>query len=176
MAVSVSAQTLVFLFSCALGAALGALFDVFRMIRLAVPCSRPAVFLQDVLFLLACTVVTFFFMLCESAGKVRLYIVEGELLGAVLYSLTLGALVMKLFRLILNAAGRAKSGLVRTFAPPAKKVFRKINGLADRSESRAKGLAGKEHKLFKIRLKNVQKVLYNLLHVQKAHNEAEKSN
>lgn len=175
MAVSVSAQALVFLYSCAVGAALGALYDIFRIMRLAVPCSKAAVFFQDVMFLLACALITFFFMLLESSGNVRLFIVEGEILGAVLYYMTLGVLVMKLSGVTLVAMKRFKSSIARLLSPPVKKTYTKINSFLDAKGRKAKKMLIKENKVFEIRLKLAQKMLYNLIHIQKAHNEAEKS-
>jgi Zn-dependent membrane protease YugP len=56
-----------------------------------------------------------------------------------------------------------------------KKTYAKINNGIDAEGRKTKKMLIKENKLFKIRLKRAQGMLYNLLHIQKAHNEAEKS-
>lgn len=172
MTVSVSAQAMEFLLSCILGAGLGLLFDVFRIIRLAGKCGKIAVFFQDILFLLVCTAVTFLFLLRESSGEVRIFIIGGEILGAALYYLTLGALVMKLSRVIIDALGRLKRFLVRHLMPPARRAKVKIGNTFDKNTQKAKAMLKKENKLFKLGLKVVQKKMYNLIHIKKIHGEA----
>ena len=175
MAVSVSAQTFVFLFSCVLGAGLGLLYDIFRIIRLAAPCGKVAVFFQDILFLLACTAATFLFLLRESAGEVRIFILVGEILGAVLYYLTFGTLIMKLSRLLIDSVKRFKAFLIRLLLPPMRRTSAKINRGFDVKSAKAKKMLIKENKLLQIRLKLIQRVMYNQLHVKKSHDKAEKS-
>jgi spore cortex biosynthesis protein YabQ len=175
LAVSVSNQALVFISACVVGACLGALYDLFRIIRLAVPCGKAAVFFQDLIFVLACTAVTFLFVLRESSGVVRFFIILGELLGAVLYSLTLGILVMKLSALIIGAVKRFLKYLRSLIMPPARRAAAKINRSIDDKGRKTKKLLIKENKLFKIRLKLTQKMLYNLLHIQKIQDENGKS-
>lgn len=175
MTVSVSAQALEFLLSCILGAGLGLLFDVFRIIRLAVKCGKFAVFFQDLLFLLVCTVVTFFFLLRESSGEIRIFIIGGEILGAALYYLTLGVLMMRLSRIVIDAIRRFKSFLMRHLLPPIRQTRVKIGNTFDKNAQKAKVMLKKENKLFKLSLKVVQKKMYNLIHIKKKHGEVDKN-
>jgi spore cortex biosynthesis protein YabQ len=175
LAVSVSAQTLLFLASCVLGAALGALYDFFKIIRLAVPCRAAAVFFQDVIFLIACTLATFIFFLSRNSGEIRFFIIEGEILGAVIYRFTLSILVMKISGMLIKAVKKIIRSLQALILPPVKNTYAKMGRAVDEKGRKTKKLLIKENKLFKIRLKLIQKVLYNLLHVQKKHNEKPKS-
>ena len=94
MGVYLGEQISVFLLSLLVGMALGALYDVFRISRVAFYTSPTAVFIEDVLFFLICGVTTFFFGLTVMDGILRAFLLIGELLGAVLYHFTLGRLVM----------------------------------------------------------------------------------
>ena len=95
MGIYLEQQASVFLLSLLVGAALGVLYDVFRISRVAFYTSPAVVFAEDVLFFLICGVTTFFFGLTVMEGTLRAFLLIGELLGAVLYHFTLGRLVMR---------------------------------------------------------------------------------
>lgn len=118
MEISVTGQTLVFLAACAFGAILGAFYDIFRIFRVAVPCSRAAIFFQDVLYWAVCAVATFLFILSVNAGVVRLFVIVGELLGAVLYYFTVGWLVLRSARIIIGFLKMVFRFLARIFLWP----------------------------------------------------------
>lgn len=133
MEISVTEQTLVFLAACAFGAVLGAFYDVFRVFRVAVPCPRVVIFLQDVLYWAVCAVATFLFILCVNGGVVRAFVIGGELIGAVLYYFTIGWLVLRsakaiiaalraFFRFVARLIARPFRGLFRLCTPPARKM------------------------------------------------------
>ena len=91
-----------FLQALVLGAALGLLYDVFRIIRIAVPAAKPLVAMQDIIFFAACAVVTFLFLLGNVDGKVRFFLIIGEVLGAILYFCSLSIVLMGFSRLIIS--------------------------------------------------------------------------
>lgn len=101
--VSVSTQCLTFLYACLLGTALGLLYDVFRITRKALPLPAAAVAAQDLLFFFLCAFFSFLFLMAETDGKIRWFIAAGEFLGAVLYHLTAGELVMAVSDVIIGA-------------------------------------------------------------------------
>jgi len=75
-------ETLLFLKACALGAVLGACYDGFRILRAAVRFHTVLVFVQDVLYFVGVTIVTFAFLLAYNDGELRMFILIGELMGA----------------------------------------------------------------------------------------------
>lgn len=89
-------QTMAFLQACILGAGLGLLFDVFRILRIAVPSGKKIIFAQDVLYWSLCAIASFLFILTRTDGVVRFFLLAGELLGWVVYHCTAGILVMRL--------------------------------------------------------------------------------
>lgn len=101
MGAHLAEQTVVFLQACLLGAALGMVYDVFRILRIAFPARPGVVFFQDVFFWVICTLTTFFFVLSSLDGVVRVFLIAGELLGGVLYHFTLGEVVMRLAHAII---------------------------------------------------------------------------
>ena len=174
MAISASAQALVFVVSLLVGALLGVLYDAFRIIRLAVRCGKAMLILQDVIFLLACTLITFLFLLRVNSGGIRFFIIMGEILGAVIYYLTLGVLVMKLAGAIIDAVRRFKAYLKSRMLPPMKHFYAKIDQSIDASGIKVKKMLIKENKLMRNRLKVAQKMLYNLIYVKRSKKEADK--
>ena len=94
MSLIISQQTAAFLGSLFLGAVLGAVFDLFRVFRKAFCQPVWLIWAEDVLYLLICAVITYGYMLQSIEGQVRVFIIIGELIGAILYYLTLGRLVM----------------------------------------------------------------------------------
>lgn len=75
-------QTFVFLYSSGLGFALGILYDFFRIIfYLLTGSDKKYLMARDIIYLLACLAINFFFLLAMSNGQILLYIVIGEMIG-----------------------------------------------------------------------------------------------
>ena len=100
MEYTVTDQLTVFFFAIVLGLFLGVLNDVFRFLRFLGINSRVAVFIQDIVFMIICAVVSFLFAIAYNRGEVRLFAVFGELLGLLLFRYTVGLVTGKLFRFI----------------------------------------------------------------------------
>lgn len=80
--------------SCGLGFLLGALYDVFRVLRLVMRSRAKTVFFEDMLYFLLCAVITFFFALSINGGQLRWYLFAGSILGFAAYYLTIGRVVV----------------------------------------------------------------------------------
>ncbi len=152
--IHIAAQTALFLQSLLVGAALGALYEPFRVTRALVRLPSGIVFAQDVLYFLLAAFVTFSFMLAEEAGKVRLALIIGELIGAALYLLTIGELVNRLL-----------TRLIRLFKCAILLLWRRIFAPVLRFVLKPAAFALKKLKNFfkntKIHLKTRAEVLYN---------------
>ncbi|MDD3192389.1 MAG: spore cortex biosynthesis protein YabQ [Oscillospiraceae bacterium] len=101
--IAVNTQTIIFLQALLLGAALGVVYDLFRIFRIAIPLPASAVVAEDVIYFVFCGFVSFFFAMTVNFGQVRFFILLGETLGFLLYYLTVGALVMKCAKKIIAA-------------------------------------------------------------------------
>lgn len=123
MGIHLAEQTLAFLYACVLGAVLGTLYDLFRILRLAFPAGRGMLFIQDLLFWILCSIASFLFLLTNSDGVVRVFLLIGELLGGVLYHYTLGVLIMRIASTIIDACRAAARFLMRFFILPLWKLL-----------------------------------------------------
>ena len=109
MIVSVSEQLCVFGLAALMGAALGVLYDVFKVIRLVGLSSAVLVFFEDILFFAISTVTVFSFYMQVTDGKFRVYPLASAALGFALYFLTLEKVVFffikKVYKLLTTVFG-----------------------------------------------------------------------
>jgi len=154
-------QTLVFFQGMLVGAVLALLFDAFRISRIALPTPVWAVFVEDVVFFLVCAVVTFSLMLSVLDGQVRFFVLVGQGLGAALYSLTLGQLVMAVSKTIISIIKRILWFLFRWILLPVWKLFYHIVAFCLRPFYFIAGFAKKTMQRWKFRLKIRRLLVYN---------------
>lgn len=159
--IGVNTQTVIFLQSLLLGAALGALYDIFRILRLAVPTPSAVVFVEDLLYFALCAAATFLFMMNTIYGSVRVFVMLGELIGWILYYLTVGAAVMRAAQAIIRAVRRVLRLLYRLCAAPLIRLFGWVWRKLGRSAVFLRGKAGNFSRNLKIRLKRQRTLLYN---------------
>jgi spore cortex biosynthesis protein YabQ len=151
MTAAAAAQTQALLLSCALGACMGLLYDVIRILRSVRRRPAAAVFAQDILFALICLCAASVFILRVSPGGARAYLLAGMALGAALYFLLLSGAVMK-------PAAAAAAACARTNAR-----LRAAAGLRiDSGREKARKIFKKEDKLVKTRLHVLRDMMYNL--------------
>jgi spore cortex biosynthesis protein YabQ len=92
---SMAEQTEVFIYSLGLGFLLGVFYDVFRTIRLAISSAKKIIFVQDVLYVLVCAIVSFLFFMVVNNGNIRAYAMLGELLGWIIYYFSFGVFAIR---------------------------------------------------------------------------------
>lgn len=121
-------QTELFLLSVLLGGGLGVLWDVFRAIRAIFPLMGKTVptAICDGLYLVLCGMGIYIFSLILGDGQVRGYYWLGAFLGAVIYILTAGTLVIGIIRRIFGTVYRIVGGALRKAAKPFSRMFQKI--------------------------------------------------
>ncbi len=100
---TVHEETLLFLWSCLLGGALGLCFDFLRTIRLLLPHKVWMTALEDILFLFLWAASLAAFSVALAKGDLRIYYIVGNLLGFLLYRVTLGNPILRIFSRILGA-------------------------------------------------------------------------
>ena len=121
MAIAITQQTAVFFHSLLLGVVLGCFYDLFRITRIAFIIPALLVLVEDLLFFLFSSIVLFGFMLENSYGQIRWFILLGVALGWVIYYFTAGSLVMKCSAQIIATIRRILAFLWRPFAWSGKK-------------------------------------------------------
>lgn len=164
MTVSASSQMMLFLFAMGIGGAFGLVYDILYLGRLLSPCGKLLSFLLDCLYLLACGVFTFLFLLAGNAGEVRFFILEGELLGLLFYRFTLGLLVAKAMRWFAARTRHAAASAGRRLKRPVVRAGQKMGALFSEKSGQIKKRWPKDRKVAQRCLKPVREVMYNLLY------------
>lgn len=97
MATMVTSQITIFLFSLILGVCLSLLFDGFRIVNAVLKVNLKRIFFQDLIYFISSAIFTFLFVLVVNSGEIRFYIICGEIIGWMLYHVTVGKFFYKIF-------------------------------------------------------------------------------
>ena len=95
MGLSLSNQTLEFVFSAALGVVLGFLYDILRVIR-GNTRANIVLSLFDLLYWIFAAAIVVWFAMTVQDGQLRIFSALGAILGSVMYFLVLSPLILKL--------------------------------------------------------------------------------
>lgn len=148
--INVGDQSLTLLYSFALGALLCVCYDFIRAMRKNGLNSFAAVFFTDIVFWIISGFVTFIFLMSRTNGEIRAYVLVSELLGFVLFRITLSRFLLFAFAF---AIGKVVA------------VYAKISGLFysvfEKTESALLKILKSLLKKSKIKLKSVKKLLKN---------------
>lgn len=112
MILSISEQVHLFALSILAGSAAGLLYDVFRILRIALPHPSILVQLEDIMYWVCITLGMFIFMMHALGGELRAYAIFGAFIGAVLYFSTLSLLIMNVSSFIIRVVKRLLAILV----------------------------------------------------------------
>ena len=93
---AVTSQVTIFLFSIVLGAVLSVLFDGFRVVNAVFRANWKRIFFEDIVYFILSAIITFTYILIMNMGEIRFYIIWGELIGWVIYRLTIGKFIYKI--------------------------------------------------------------------------------
>lgn len=166
MNVNISHQIITSLYALLLGAALGVVYDVFRVLRLVGFKAFMLVFLEDILFFAICTISLFSFYMQFSDGKFRIYIFILAILGFIIYFLTVGKLVFFIIQKIYIFLVKIIKGIYKKLIYPIlKRIFAPIFVFLRKK-------CGKIINFFKNLLPKIPKMLYNNLRISKGKGSA----
>lgn len=164
MEISVAVQSMSFLYAFLFGAVTGLLYDIFRILRIAFPIGKVAVFIEDVLYLLSAGLLTFVYLLKFNSGEIRSYILLGTLLGFIVYYFTVGKLIIGSAKLIIKLIKIVLSFLFGILLIPIKKIcsflmfiFKKIAKILKKSLKKLLNLFHFMKKKYMIYLYNLRK-------------------
>ena len=127
---TVSQQTMQFLLSIVMGAALGVVYDFFRVLRIIFPfVSKKAILcISDIIFMLICGTSVFVFDLMFCRGQLRFFCLVGASLGFILYILSLGNAVTGCLKTIVKFISKVLQKVYSdVFAPAVKLIYPKKN-------------------------------------------------
>ena len=102
MGISLFDQATTFLISVILGVFLSFLFDLFRALNASFKLSKKKIFINDVIYFVISAVITFMCILIINLGEIRTYIIAGEILGFIVYRITLSRFIFIMFVILLN--------------------------------------------------------------------------
>lgn len=110
---TVSEELWLFGISCLFGAVIGVAYDILRTLRLIVPHNSWLVGAEDILFLALYGVFIAAFSAAAARGELRAYFVIGNIIGFVLYIVTIGSVVIRTLRKLFTVIGTALQWLFR---------------------------------------------------------------
>ena len=102
MILSVKFQAMVFLAAFASGAGFAMCYDVLRLFRIYAAHRPITIQIEDLIYWLVCSFVFFNMLLEINNGEMRFYIPFGFFCGMALYFVTLGRIVMRFARAIID--------------------------------------------------------------------------
>ena len=154
-------QTRLFFMAVGLGFFAGVVFDLFRILRLAVSFGKIAVAVQDVIYILL-----FLPSLCllslKNMGEIRLFAILGELIGFIIYYLTFGSFVYSISGKLIALIRRVLSWLFKIISYPFIKAYRFAAKIAGKIGLKLKKMAIKTVNKLKFRLQRDKALLYNV--------------
>lgn len=92
--ITVKSQILTFFYAVTLGVILSVLFDFFRTIRISYKHNNIFVFIEDIVFFLISTFLTFMFLMARCNGEFRTYVISAILIGFFIYRITLSKIIL----------------------------------------------------------------------------------
>ncbi|MBR5246936.1 MAG: spore cortex biosynthesis protein YabQ [Clostridia bacterium] len=151
---SLASQTKGFLFSLGFGFLMGAVYDIFRIVRIGISRGKKLQIVLDILYCILLAFLTFIFFITINEGEIRIYLLLGEAVGFMAYGLSLGVIVIAFAETFI---GWIKAGFKLIFKP-IRKLLWKIKQFLNKGNKRNKKLKNK----WKILLKPNKHLLYNL--------------
>jgi spore cortex biosynthesis protein YabQ len=159
---SLADQTKLFLYCLGFGFALGLLYDVFRILRLAFfGGQRWQLFAQDIVYAVVCTVLSFYFFLIAGDGALRFYTVGGEILGWLLYYVSFGTVAIRVSSWCVRGVQRVSAAVLRTLCAPFVWMGQKTTAGAKKIGNRGKTALRRAEKKLRFRLTCGGQMMYN---------------
>jgi spore cortex biosynthesis protein YabQ len=121
--VTLAAQSQGLLVSCIVGFILGAVYDVFRVLRILFKSEKRHVFFQDLFFMAFAAVVTFLLALAVNWGEMRFYILAGEIIGICVYFLTVGEVTIRIAKLVYKVLYAVMKFIKKWLILPVARLF-----------------------------------------------------
>lgn len=114
------------LYSIVLGVLLSVIYDFFAVF-IDLSKNKKIIFVLDLTFMFICSVLTYLYLIGVNFGVFRAFVIFGELIGFVLYRISLGKLTVKLNQAILNFIFRVcKKLFIGIVFPFVFKFFNKL--------------------------------------------------
>lgn len=126
MEISLTVQTQIFFLSVLFGIILGMFYDVFVVMRIVTKCDKSQVFFQDIIYFAISGLTNFTFILAVNNGEVRFFIILAEILGWILYYITVGKMIVKIVTFVVLKIRRFLSRVDKKIIVPIKSKVRQM--------------------------------------------------
>ena len=120
---SITGQGTLFLSTVLIGALIGFFYDIFRIIRMVFKHPNFLVQIEDVLYWLIATFLTFYLMLHINSGEIRIYIILGAFFGMAVYFFTLSIFIIKTSDILITFFKKVFFTIVAIVFAPIKLVL-----------------------------------------------------
>ena len=124
MELSFAQQSTAFLYSVPLGASLGVIYGIIKLLRASLTPKKHTVIALDIAFMLLCSLSIFFFSLGMLDGYIRIYVIIGAMFGFFIYRLTIGKLLQRLLDPIIAVIKRIIVSIFTKIKIFAKKLLK----------------------------------------------------
>lgn len=161
MELTVAGQTWSLFYSLLLGMGLGLFYDVFRVLRIALPHRTVAVAVEDMFYWTSAAFLTFFFFFYTDGGRIRIYLLVGEAIGFTLYYFTLGAVIIGAAKKIIAALRWLFHWIYRLLIHPVLFAMGCVLGFLGGACESAGNFAKNSLKISNKHLKKYHQLLYN---------------
>ncbi|MBQ2848700.1 MAG: spore cortex biosynthesis protein YabQ [Clostridia bacterium] len=144
---------------------LGILYDAFRTLRMLISDSKGFIFFMDLLYFTVCAFLIFCFVLVVDSGRIRAYVILGELLGFAIYYFSFGAIAIRTSAAVISFFKKIFSAIFHPIKRTVKRIIRKFAKIKDFCKKNIR----KTDKKAKYNLQKYRGIVYNLLGYNKKH-------
>ena len=106
-------QTYLFIVFSLTGIGLGVLFDFFRALRKTFKTPDLVTYLEDIIYWILAGIIVLYNIWFFNDGEIRIYMILGILIGAVIYTLTLSTIFIKINYFIMSKIVNRKYGYTK---------------------------------------------------------------
>lgn len=155
MILSLTNQAYMFFVSIIIGMIIGLIFDFFRLLRKIFNHKNKFVYIEDILFWLISTFISFYILLHKNNLEFRFYLLLGILLGLVFYFLCISHIVVTIILKIIEFLAKPILFISKLLSPHMKKV----NSMKNKAVHRKKIYLQKVNRYGKMKYTNFK---YNI--------------
>lgn len=156
--VSLTQQTRLFLLSLGFGFFAGALYGLFRAVRVCFGSKKWIYRATDISYLTVLGFLNFLFFLSANEGEIRFFALFGEALGFSVYLCTVGFTFARYFEKFVKLIKRILTAVFNVLTFPFRKIRKKLCEFVKKHRKKPEKSENKS----KYPLKIIDKLLYNL--------------
>ncbi|MCH5297629.1 MAG: spore cortex biosynthesis protein YabQ [Ruminococcus sp.] len=145
MELTFAQQSTAFLFSLLLGVGFGIFYAPFKMFRLAFCSKKSSIIAVDIIFMLLVSVVIYYFSIVFIMGYVRIYIFVGCIAGFLVYRLTLGSLLSRVYVPIITFLKKITNKIMQKLKKFTKKLLKITRNILYNIIKRSSKIKAKTH-------------------------------